>query len=700
MSYATNLESEVIKSQFLAVIKPRKRMLHSTFALYSGSVYRVSHTLGPIIGVSVTGTALSAGSSASLSAGEYWFDTTNEYLYIRKSDSTAPGSSDYIIATYEIYVGTYDEHWYRIPTDNTSSQVYFDPRIVKSPVINQAASDLFFGYYPVKSTSITLANADHFFEGVLAEASFNKISVKMWHLLGDTDTANFRLVFSGTMGTVSYYQDTIDIQILDQSDILDQEYRHTSGTSFFATSDFANLDPKFLGRPIRDVFGVVDGFVPVNVDYVESAPTTSDNRTWVVKKGQSNLGTITASVTTGSTATVTKVTSVDGICVGDTVYFNRVIGTDEYLVVTAVDYGANTVTHAALSGGAMASGDSLVRYFVGRVDILQNGEIYTALYGRDYTAETGLANGTSGFSFSTSLETNLSMPETLSINDTVYCRVYGETNSETLSGSPFGSNDAEKGVLTHAPVILYKLLKTKLGLAESELNLTSFSNLQASVNDTVGFAVPATSTSDFPLYKDLILDILQSIMARLGKDNDDLWTVSEVGPMGSVTKTIEDDEITRASVQYQFDYSDVINHVLVEYAFREVSNRANFSLEGSVSTISASSSLAQYLHARKRQRTVRSLHYDSAYATTLANRYAYALGERRGILTIESKNRFFDTMLGDVIRVSREKIPGYVYSEGTTRTEDFIVIETVKSLNKVTMILDDQKGIEDNSASW
>jgi hypothetical protein len=237
-------------------------------------------------------------------------------------------------------------------------------------------------------------------------------------------------------------------------------------------------------------------------------------------------------------------------------------------------------------------------------------------------------------------------------------------------------------------------------LSESDLDTAVFTSLQGTLADTVGFAVPERSTEDFPLYKDLIAGLLQTLLLRAGRNTNDLWTLTEVGPLGAVTKTIEDDEITRGSISYEFDYSDVVSEVLVEYAFKEVSNRANESLEGDVSTATASSNNALYLHQQKRQTTIKSLHYDSAYAEVLADRCSYALGERRGLLTIESKNRFFDILLGDVVRLSREKIPGFVYVDGTVQTEDFIVIDTVKSLNKVTMILDDQKGIEDNSGSW
>jgi hypothetical protein len=208
--------------------------------------------------------------------------------------------------------------------------------------------------------------------------------------------------------------------------------------------------------------------------------------------------------------------------------------------------------------------------------------------------------------------------------------------------------------------------------------------------------VPDSSGEDFKTYKDIISEIMRTAMLRLGKNTSGKWSLMQIGPMGSPSKTIEDDEIQMGSVSYTFDYSDVVSDVVVEYAKQDLGEV----VDGGVSTSSSSSETAKFLHSQRRQKTVPSLHYDATEAATLAQRYSFALAERRGILTIQTKNRFFDVLLGDVIRLSRQKIPGYSYAVGTTRTKDFVVIETLKSLNRVTLTLDDQKGIEDNSGSW
>lgn len=714
MSYATNQSNTSINSQFLSVITPKKRILSTSFAVYSGSVYRTLTTYGYFTSVYVNGTALTSGSSVSLSAGQYYFDQSTSYLYVRKSDSTAPNSGDFVICYYEIYVSTFDYSWFRTPTDTTSNPCYFEARIVKSPVISQSSGDILFGFFPTKSTSINLANSDHFFEQLISDDSLNKAQIKVWHLLGDLEATNFQLVFTGLIGSCEYSGSEVQLGILDETSLFDKEFRH-SGTSFYAGADlFLNrMDPNSEGKPIKEVFGMVDGLIPTNIDYFFVSATTG-NRYWLVKKDTGTLANVSTTVLAGSTATVTNLTSANGFNAGDSVYFNRVVGTDEYLNITSVDYGANTITHTALAGGAMAAADTCSRSWIGRIDIVQGGVRYQPQFTRDYGGSFSDASCV-GFQLANNFEATLGMPTPLSINDTIYCRVYGDKSVDTLSGGAFGSNDQSTGGLSQGIVILYRILKTYFGLAESEIDITTFTTLQASILDTVGFTIPFESEQSFPLYKDILLKLMQTLLLRFGKNASGLWTIRQIKPLTASTKTIEDDEIIREQVSYTFSYSDIVSNFTGEYDFREVGDygrvlnyRPTERTSRQVPTVSksevrqvvATSNNAIYKHGINAQKSYSSLHYSSTYAQTLINRISYALGERRGILKIVVKNRFFDVVLGDTITISREQLPGFAYVFGTLNSKNFVLIESSKSISGVTLILEDQKGIEDNSASW
>ncbi len=687
MSYTALLEEEGINAQYLAIMRPSRRV--SSWTLSSGSVYYNTFAYGYVYSVSANGVALTQGSSSTLSAGQFYWDNEAGRLYVRKSDSVAPLAGDYLVVTYELHFGTFDAHWFRIPTDDTTTTVYFDPVISDVPEIKSNVSELLFGVLPTLSTSIRLINAEHIFEKHLYDSSFNGKEILIYHWLDELSTANMKLVQRGRLGNVAYNRGTITAQIFDNLNIFDKEFRSTQ--EFFNVTDYPSVDTAFIGKPVRTVYGVVDGFVPVNIDFVRDNPTTSDNRDWVVRADGASRNDITRTVpaSPASTNTRTYVDSVSGFKLGDSVWIDKT--TDEYRFVTAI--GADYIEHDALSSGAATTGNTVKRGTVGYVDIVQNGTRFRAHYNRDYTLSTH-ATGVLQLTLSASLESNLSMPSTLSSSDSLQLRVYGKQNSVTLSGGAFGGNSTAYANLTSLEVILFDVLKTYAGLAESEINLTSFTDLN--VTEEIGIAIPEKSSDNYPKIKEVLVRLLKTGLIRLYLDFDQKWKVSALAPISSSSKTIEDEEILRGSVDYDFDYSDVCSDFVVSYNHGERNEAGNETFQ----LVRASSSLAKYLHGINKTFSHESLHIDSSGAQTLCTRLSYALGDRQGVMSLSTKNRFFNNIIGDDIEVTSNKLPGFDFDIDTENSRDFRVEQIQKSLRRVTIKLSDQKGIQDNSGSW
>lgn len=691
MTYLALLEEEGINAQYMVVMRPARRVV--SFTLSSGSIYFNDFDFGYVSAIAVDGISLTLHTSSTLSAGQFYYDHEAGRIYIRKTDSTAPDASDYIVVTYEIHAATFDAHWYRNPTDNTTTEVYFDPIISSVPEIKSSVTDVLFGLLPTLSTSIGLVNAEHFLEKHVYDSSFLNKEILVYHWLDELETTNLKLVLRGRMGDVSYSGGRGSIRVFDTTDIFNKEFRSTGDAQFFNVTDFPRVDPQFIGKPIRTVYGRVDGFVPVNVDHTRDDPTTSDNRDWIVRANGALSHAVTATVTASpaSTNTRTYLDSVVGLCVGDSIWLDKT--TDEYRFITVV--GANYIEHEALASGAATTGNTVKRGTVGNIEIIQNGVRYRAHYNRDWTESVHLS-GALQFTLSSSLETSLSMPATLSSTDTVYARVYGKRNLVTLSGGAFGTNSAIYGNLTNAAVILFDILKTYQGLAESEINLTSFTTLLADVTDEIGFAIPASALDPYTKTKEVILRVMQSSLAKLYQDFDSKWKVSASGPIASTTKDITDDEIIRGSIDYAFDYSDVYSDFVVKYAIQEQSE-STFTRSSSVRV---ESGYAKYVHGQSRTYETTSIHVDEAGAENLAEHLSFILGDRQGTYSLSTKNRFFDNIVADEISVTTEKLPGFEYNSDTERTRDFVISQIEKSLRRVKIKLTDQKGIQDNEASW
>jgi hypothetical protein len=695
MSYSSLLLEEGIDSQYMAIITPKRKV--TSWVLHSGSVYKSDFDYGYVSRVFTDGSEMVGGSSPSLSANEFYYDFADEILYVRTSGGGDP-SSNFVVAHFEIYTATFDKHWYRDPLDNTETQVYWEPIIAKSPSLKATTTDVLFGYLPVQTSSITLNNFEHTFERMIYDSSFNKASIKIYHLLDELDFANIKLVYDGFMSDLSYDQETVTIKCFDRRDIFNEEYRNPSGDeSFFNDTDFPSIDPNFKGRPIRKVYGLVDGVVPINIDYKQTEPTTSDNRNWVVQSGQSNIADLSRTCGGGThTSTRTYINDATGFTIGDSVWFDK--GTDEYKTLTDVNYVSNYVEHSALSVTCV-DGDLLKRSFVGNITIVQNQEKYYPMFGRDYTSNYSMAADSIGFDFVTGLEANLSLPNTLSTSDPIFCRVYGQTNNVTLGGPALGSDDDQTGNLTNPISILIKLMK-ELGIQESEINQSSFTSIVSTANKPIGLSIPKNVNDNFPTYKEVFIEIFGSLLLRMFIDNDAKWKASLVSEItGAADKTIEDDEIIRGSFDYNFSYNEILSEIIVQYFYREKDSDTN--KQNTYSKVTATSDNAKYLHGIKKQKTFTSLHLREVDAQDLADRLSDIFGERSGELTLKSKNRFFDTLLNDRIQTDRTKLPGFAYDGETINSRKFAVVTTEKSLRDVKILLDDQKGIQDNnSGNW
>lgn len=677
MAYADLLDDESIDSQFLVVMAPRRVV--SDWVLSSGTIYYASFEFGQVTKVISDGEELAEAGSTSLSLDEWYFDEVTSRLYI---DVGGDPASLQVIATYELYFGTFDAHWHRVPNNTATKVVYYEPLVARSPSIVSSVSDVLFGFLPTFSSEISISNVTNLLQKHLYDSSFNRADVSVWHYLDELTAANVRLVLRGYTSEINSSDDSVSFKIQDATSFFNTQWRNPVGPSFYAPSSFPLLDPNFSGRCVRQVFGVVDGFAPVNVDY-DTVATTTNNRDWVCIADETNLGSVSTTVlaSPSSTTTRTYLTSISGFRVGDTIWNQTA---SQYATVTAL--GVNYVDHTTWT--TAASGNTIARSFIGSVTIIKDGVKKDLLFGRDYTEYVDATNKVAGFSLVNNFEAGLSIA-TFEPTDQIFCRVYGHKNTATLASNPFGSNSTQTGNLTNLKVILWETLKQVL--PESALDATTFLGL--SVSDEIGLAIPELAVQEFPSIKDLVVEYCSTGLLKIFLDNDLIWTISKLGKFGAVTKGIEDDEILDRSFSYNVSYDDIISRVQVLYANREISQAGG---QGEPLVVATESLIAKNLHAVEKQKSFKSLHFLENQAQDLADFLSFVFGDRRAVLTFTTKNRFFDTLLRDVIEVSRDRLIGFDFDQGVLRSRKFAVSETRKSLTEIQITLDDQRGIEES----
>jgi len=709
MTYSTNLDVDSVKSGFLIVMKPRRTFDNDDLVNIAADVFEIDWPFGkPVILIRGKNTVQFDFTEVFVSTpgiDEFFYNAITRKIEI---GVTAANITDSIfVVTYEIYIGTVGLHFNRIPDDDTSDLVYFEPFVIIEPTLTRNIDSILFGFSPTNTTAMTVSNATHFWENHISESSFNRTDIDVYHFVGELKTANIKKIISALTGSLTFENETVLFSIFDQFDLIELI---RAGRIYDRLSILGSQDPNFDGFPVREVFGLVRGFVPVNLAFIEEAPTTSDNRDWGAVDSITDLGSVTRTVDVGSTATTTVVTDINGIRIGDSIFFDRVAGTDESFHVISVSFGGKSFTHAPLAGGAMASGDSIVRSFIGNVQIIQDGRRFFARFGIDYTEAVDIGgSGVSGFSFATALESNIGMPRTLAARDEVICLVYGSTDLPTIGGSPFGTVDSaapdvigSTATLTNPVVIIYKLLRES-GIPESDINTASFIALEATVGFTVGFAMPQNSRDKFQSYKQILLQMMQSALLRIALDNDGKWKITQLNPIVSTDFTVTDEELApRANFSYFFDYEDMFSRFIVTgspaerpFAARPgVASFSNFITDDN-------SDKAIFLHQVRKDQI-----YDSVLfrflteMRTLRNRLKFTLQDRKGILATSTDKRLFEADLDDKIDIQVPFMPGFVFDRDTLRSKLFSLLERGVNLKQVNVRLDDQKGIEDNAGDW
>lgn len=685
MAYADLIQRENLNANFLMVISPRRKLSASSWTNVSGNIYYQSFDYGEVTEVTKDGSSLTLGSSTSVTSNQFYYDVDTERLYVNVS---ANPNGFFMVATYEMYLGTFDAHTYKDPTNSSTRVVYFEPLITSSPNIVTSTSEVIFGFSPTFSAQASCSAVTGYFNKHLYDGSFNRAQFKLYHCLEGYNPTNCKLFLKGFCQRYTFDNKTVNFSLLDSTKFFDEEYRNEDN-SFYEPSDFPLLDPRYVGRPIRQVYGMVEGFPAVNIDY-DSEGTTSTNRVYSLIAGDTNLGSLTKTAGGGThTTTRTYLTSTSGLRIGDSLY-NQTRSTGCLITNVSSTY----VDHTTV-GSAAVDGDMVKRSFVGHVKILQNGQIYEPLLGVHYNEYVDATNHIAGFEFLDSFESGLSM-STLSVNDVIFCRVYGHTNTVTKGGVAFGTDSSKTGTLCDATVILWEMLKTYAGLGESDLDGPSFAALVPS-EFSLGFAVPETSSSQFPTIKEIIIDIGLSSLLSVYLNSDLKWSIKALGPLEASVSDASDDEILKDSFSYGFNYQDVISTAVCAYLPREIAINGG---QGSPLLKTRTSENAIYLHKINKQKTFNSILFDETEADLLAKRLSYVLGERAATISMRLKSNYFGLELGDTITISRDRMPGFDLATGTARSRDMVVTGTEKSLTEITLKLDDQLGIQDNEGDW
>jgi hypothetical protein len=521
----------------------------------------------------------------------------------------------------------------------------------------------------------------------LYDSSFHLAKIQLYHWIDRLKIPNLQFFITGYAKSFNVTDTELTLEMAEPQEYLNREFRYfTTPASelYYSFYQPGSIDKVSEWRPVRRFYGMVDGVPLVNFASFKLSIEATANRLWAFASSFDTYEAIVRN-TTGTPSTTTR-TYVDqmGFNVGDQVIISSTSGGPFYREVTAV--GANYIEHAAITSAASNIG-SVTRQVIANITIIQNGNRFYPLPNRDYSISV-VANLPNPWvvTFTSNFEVNLGM-STISSNDSVVARVYGITDLPTMNGAPFGSLDENYHSLTNGVVIIYGLLK-HAGILESEIDLPTFTALAASLITPVGFAFPQTSNDSMSTYRDIIMRVCTSLMLQLFVNNQGKWTLRQVGLLKE-TPDASFDDLDFKDFSYKVSYDDIISKVNVRYGFQEANPDTSYGLREAWSVESVESSDMRFLHHVSREQD-----YDTALlraedANLLASRILTLLSERRGIVTIRGGSVLRKTEVGDTVEIT-----------GAESTRKFKVIEASKALNSVSLVLEDQRGIQQNPGVW
>jgi len=696
----------------LLIVQPRLRW--TGWTNHSGNIWKVAFPHGYVTRLwDDAATPLNATTAiADVIANSFYYDHATQFIYAYSVGD--PDSNTYAGLTVEFEIHVSDQAFIgpRDPLSAASQNVRWIPALEEIPVAQVGARDSIYGFLPLNSSALSIKNNDGWLNEILYAASFYRCGVKAY-ILANEDLydgvvfSEVKQVFTGYTAGMTSKWPTLQIQCTDSISFFDKEVTLRNIPGAYPAVDPAVLADRanaFLPR----LWGILERYKPINVDF-DPVPATNNNRVWIThardqgSDGSGTDGTLTYTIDTlgANSNTRTYFTTTPKVRIGDSMVIQR-SGVNKYVFISNINRASKYVDHDSTGGGSVSGGDTATRYFIGRIDLQDTiGNVYSLKGGRDYTVLVDDVNNVRGFTMIDNVESGFLEtpfdPSSWKISCTVYGRVGGDSYG---NADPVGTVVDNGGVSARSINAIFHLLSDSLFPVLSELSTSQFQAVESD-SYAIGLVIPSTRDAlTAPTYLEVLNQLLSSNMYKIAicQDSSALKLgITQVAPFPG-SGDYSAGELNHRDLEFAHDYANVYSDVSLTYNRRDVRHSNEFSDRD---TATATTPTGPNLHLIKKTFTLDTLISSSLDAQELADRFAFLLGERRGFWTLSFELPYVDkSNIGATYRISRQHMPGFPYVENTQREQELIVSEVNKNSRSVSITLEDQKGVQDNSASW
>ncbi len=244
MSFETHAKKPVSEKVTLVWAHASRRLI--TWELYSGAVYRRQELF--TIHVCQCSTDLTEGSSTSLNAGEWYYEATTGYLYIRCTDDSNPSTNSIRGDIRFFFSNTAID----LPYDlSTGTIVHYEPRVMAAPQAKQAVDNTdLVGVAIENSGRVSFHNGDAFFDDIFDQYIWENKSVIVYSYSPE----GYRIIFKGIVKDKSYTKTSVAFLL---KDFLYQ--LRDNAVSNLYSSDDGRISNDIIGQNKRVIYGKTSG---------------------------------------------------------------------------------------------------------------------------------------------------------------------------------------------------------------------------------------------------------------------------------------------------------------------------------------------------------------------------------------------------------------------------------------------------------
>jgi hypothetical protein len=341
------------RSQKIVVAHLEAKEKLKLFSPYAGAVYSraVSHY---VVGVKVNGTDLTAGASAVLSAGQYYYSPSEGVLYLRLSDSSDPVAAS-IYVTYRFF---YSNIPCNLPSGVTSGDIVpYDSRIKGIGALKLELDYEQTGIALETNSSIALENTDGGLDNTFDTLVWENNLATFWSWNRALTYAQAKLIYRGLITDKSFTEREVRFTLKDELTKL----RQTLPWATFSSAD-GNIESATDGKPKRLVLGRCDKLRTTGIDKALTGYALTGT---VTGSADRNLLAGTVSGTAGaSTVTGSGTTFTGNISNGHKIRIYNAVNEYDLTVNTVTNNTSLTVT------GTLPS--TFVGYSIRNLSVLNN----------------------------------------------------------------------------------------------------------------------------------------------------------------------------------------------------------------------------------------------------------------------------------------------------------------------------------------